>query len=143
MSTRAAYLIKGDQREPDEYVPELSRRGRGVEVWAALRSLGREGLADLIERTCVHAARFAEGFKAAGYEVLNNVLLNQVLVSFGDDETTRRVVASVQQDGTCWCGGTFWQGRAAMRISVSSWATTDEDRQRSLEAILRLASQQK
>ncbi len=143
MSARAAYLIKGDQREPDEYVPELSRRGRGVEVWAALRSLGREGLADLIERTCVHAARFAEGLKAAGYEVLNDVVLNQVLVSFGDDETTRRVVASVQQDGTCWCGGTFWQGRAAMRISVSSWATTDEDRQRSLEAILRLASQQK
>lgn len=143
MSARAAYLIKGDQREPDEYVPELSRRGRGVEVWAALRSLGREGLADLIERTCVHAALFAEGLKAAGYEVLNEVVLNQVLVSFGDDETTRRVVASVQQDGTCWCGGTFWQGRAAMRISVSSWATTDEDRQRSLEAILRLASQQK
>jgi len=143
MTARAAYLIKGDQREPDEYVPELSRRGRGVEVWAALRSLGREGLADLIERTCVHATRFAEGLKAAGYEVLNDVILNQVLVSFGDDETTRRVVASVQQDGTCWCGGTFWQGRAAMRISVSSWATTDEDRQRSLEAILRLASQQK
>ncbi len=143
MSARAAYLIKGDQREPDEYVPELSRRGRGVEVWAALRSLGRDGLADLIERTCVHATRFAEGLKAAGYEVLNEVVLNQVLVSFGDDETTRRVVASVQQDGTCWCGGTFWQGRAAMRISVSSWATTDEDRQRSLEAILRLASQQK
>ncbi len=143
MSARAAYLIKGDQREPDEYVPELSRRGRGVEVWAALRSLGREGLADLIERTCVHASLFAEGLNAAGYEVLNEVVLNQVLVSFGDDETTRRVVASVQQDGTCWCGGTFWQGRAAMRISVSSWATTDEDRQRSLEAILRLASQQK
>jgi len=143
MSARAAYLIKGDQREPDEYVPELSRRGRGVEVWAALRSLGRDGLADLIERTCVHATRFAEGLKAAGYEVLNEVVLNQVLVSFGDDETTRRVVASVQQDGTCWCGGTFWQGRAAMRISVSSWATTDEDRRRSLEAILRLASQQK
>jgi glutamate/tyrosine decarboxylase-like PLP-dependent enzyme len=143
MSARAAYLIKGDEREPDEYVPELSRRGRGVEVWAALRSLGREGLADLIERTCVHATRFAEGLKAAGYEVLNDVILNQVLVSFGDDETTRRVVASVQQDGTCWCGGTFWQGRAAMRISASSWATTDEDRQRSLEAILRLASQQK
>ena len=143
MSARAAYLIKGDQREPDEYVPELSRRGRGVEVWAALRSLGREGLADLIERTCVHASLFAEGLKAAGYEVLNNVVLNQVLVAFGDDETTRRVVASIQQDGTCWCGATFWQGRAAMRISVSSWATTDEDRQRSLEAILRLASQQK
>ena len=135
------YLMKGDQREPDEYVPELSRRARGVEVWAALSSLGREGLAEMIERTCVHATLFAEGLKAAGYEVLNDVVLNQVLVSFGDDQTTRQVVASVQQDGTCWCGGTFWQGRAAMRISVSSWATTDEDRQCSLEAILRLARQ--
>jgi glutamate/tyrosine decarboxylase-like PLP-dependent enzyme len=141
MSARAAYLMKGDQREPDEYVPELSRRARGVEVWAALSSLGREGLAEMIERTCTHASLFAEGLKAAGYEVLNDVVLNQVLVSFGDDETTRRVVASVQQDGTCWCGGTFWQGRAAMRISVSSWATIDEDRERSLDAILRLARQ--
>jgi glutamate/tyrosine decarboxylase-like PLP-dependent enzyme len=141
MSARAAYLLKGDQREPDEYVPELSRRARGVEVWAALNSLGREGLAEMIERTCVHASLFAEGLKAAGYEVLNDVRLNQVLVSFGDDETTRQVVSGVQQDGTCWCGGTFWQGRAAMRISVSSWATTDEDRQKSLEAILRVARQ--
>ena len=141
MSARAAYLMKGDQREPDEYVPELSRHARGVEVWAALSSLGRQGLAEMIERTCVHAALFAEELKAAGYEVLNDVVLNQVLVSFGDDETTRQVVASVQQDGTCWCGGTFWQGRAAMRISVSSWATTDDDRQESLEAILRLAQQ--
>ena len=139
MTARAAYLLKSEQREPDENVPELSRRARGVEVWAALRSLGREGLAEMIERTCRHATRFAEGLKAAGYEVLNDVVINQVLVSFGSDETTRRVVASVQQDGTCWCGGTFWQGRAAMRISVSSWATSDEDREKSLEAILRLA----
>jgi glutamate/tyrosine decarboxylase-like PLP-dependent enzyme len=139
MAARAAYLMKGEQREPDEYVPELSRRARGVEVWAALRSLGKEGLAEMIERTCVHASSFAEGFRAAGYQVLNDVVLNQVLVSFGDDETTRQVVKLVQEDGTCWCGATSWQGRAAMRISVSSWATTDEDRQRSLEAILRLA----
>ena len=139
MAARAAYLLKSEQREPDENVPELSRRARGVEVWAALRSLGRQGLAEMIERTCRHATWFAEGLKAAGYEVLNEVVINQVLVSFGDDETTRRVVASVQQDGTCWCGGTFWQGRAAMRISVSSWATTDEDRVKSLDTILRLA----
>jgi glutamate/tyrosine decarboxylase-like PLP-dependent enzyme len=141
MTARAAYLLKGEEREPDEYVPELSRRARGVEIWAALSSLGREGLADMIERTCAYAFRFAEGLQEEGYEVLNEVVLNQVLVSFGDDETTRRVVADIQQDRTCWCGGTFWQGRAAMRISVSSWATTDEDRQRSLEAILRLARQ--
>ncbi len=139
MTARAAYLMKSEQREPDENVPELSRRARGVEVWAALRSLGREGLEEMIERTCHQATQFAEGLKAAGYEILNDVVINQVLVSFGDDETTRRVIASLQQDGTCWCGGTFWQGRAAMRISVSSWATSDEDREVSLDAILRLA----
>jgi glutamate/tyrosine decarboxylase-like PLP-dependent enzyme len=123
-----------------QYTPEASRRARGVEVWAALRSLGRGGLAELIERNCGFAARFAEGFKAAGYEVLNEVALNQVLVSFGDAETTQKVVAGVQAEGTCWCGGTVWQGRAAMRVSVSSWATTEEDVERSLEAILRVAS---
>jgi glutamate/tyrosine decarboxylase-like PLP-dependent enzyme len=140
MSISAPYLPQGEVREPMQYTPEASRRARGVEVWAALRSLGREGLAALIERTCRYAARFAEGFKAAGYEVLNEMSLNQVLVSFGDEEATRRVVAGVQADGTCWCGGTLWQGRTAMRVSVSSWATTDEDVERSLEAILRIAS---
>ncbi len=92
-----------------------------------------------MERCCVHASRFAEGLRAAGYEVLSDVVLNQVLVSFGDDETTRRVVSAVQREGTCWCGGSFWQGRAAMRISVSSWKTSEEDRERSLSAILRIA----
>ncbi|HEY9283926.1 MAG TPA: aminotransferase class V-fold PLP-dependent enzyme [Pyrinomonadaceae bacterium] len=140
MSISAAYLPQGEVREPMQYTPEASRRARGVEVWAALRSLGREGLADLIERNCRYAARFAEGFRAAGYEVLNEVALNQVLVSFGDAETNSRVVAGVQADGTCWCGGTNWQGRAAMRISVSSWATTEDDVERSLAAILRVAS---
>jgi glutamate/tyrosine decarboxylase-like PLP-dependent enzyme len=111
-----------------------------VEAWAALRSLGRSGLADLIERNCRYARRFADGLTAAGYEVLNEVVLNQVLVSFGGTERTRRVVAGVQAEGTCWCGGTDWQGRAAMRISLSSWATTEEDVERSLRAILRLAS---
>jgi glutamate/tyrosine decarboxylase-like PLP-dependent enzyme len=139
MALSAAYLTRNDMREPDDYVPELSRRARGVEIWAALRSLGRSGLASLVDRCCEHAARFAEGLRAAGHEVLNDVILNQVLVSFGDDERTRRVVGAVQADGTCWCGGSFWQGRAAMRISVSSWRTTDEDRERSLAAILRIA----
>jgi glutamate/tyrosine decarboxylase-like PLP-dependent enzyme len=141
VSTSAAYLALTDQREPYQYTPELSRRARGVEVWAALRSLGRSGLADLIERTCRHAARFAEGLQAAGCTVLNDVVLNQVLVSFGDDATTGRVIAGVQQEGTCWAGGTTWHGRAAMRISVSSWATTAADVERSLEAIIRVARQ--
>ena len=142
MSTAAAYLAQGEAREPFHYTPEMSRRGRGVEVWAALRSLGRSGVADLIERTCRHAARFAEGLAAAGYAILNDVVINQVMVNFGDDEKTRRVIHAVQQDGTCWCGGTVWHGRAAMRISVSSWATTEADVERSLAAILRLAAEQ-
>lgn len=121
-----------------EYTPEMSRRAR-AEVWAALRSLGRSGLAEMVERCCRHAARFAAGLAAAGYEILNQVQLNQVLVSSGDPHRTRQVVEAVQQDGTCWCGGTVWQGRTAMRISVSSWATTEEDVERSLEAILRIA----
>jgi glutamate/tyrosine decarboxylase-like PLP-dependent enzyme len=140
MASRAAYLIAGDAREPSHYTPELSRRARGVEVWAALRSLGRSGLAGLIERNCRYARRFADGLKDAGCDVLNEVALNQVLVSFGSSEDTRRVVRRVQEEGTCWCGGTDWQGRAAMRISVSSWATTEADVERSLQAIIRQAS---
>jgi glutamate/tyrosine decarboxylase-like PLP-dependent enzyme len=140
MVVAAPYLQFGDAREPQYYGPEYSRRARGVEVWAALRSLGRSGIADLVERCCRHAARFAEGLQAAGYQVLNEVALNQVLVSFGDAEQTRRVIAAVQADGTCWCGGTVWQGHAAMRISVSSWATTEEDVERSIAAICRVAA---
>lgn len=139
LSVSAAYLLAGDRREPDAYTPELSRRGRGVEVWAALRSLGRSGLADLIERNCRQATRFAEGLRAAGFTVLNDVVLNQVLVTFGDAVTTQKVITAIQADGTLWCGGTAWQGHTAMRISVSSWATTDEDVERSLEAIIRIA----
>ena len=119
--------------------PELSRRARGIEVWAALHTLGRSGLANLVERTCRYAVRFAEGLRAAGYTILNEVMFNQVLVTFGDDERTRRVIAGIQRDGTCWCGGTTWQGQTAMRISVSSWATTDADVERSLEAMIRVA----
>ena len=139
MATQAAYLLQGMGREPDEYTPELSRRARGVEIWAALAALGRSGLADLVERCCRHAARFAAGLSAAGHEILNEVTLNQVLVRFGDDATTRRVIAALQADGTCWCGGTVWQGRTAMRISVSSWATTEQDVEHSLAAMIRIA----
>ncbi len=139
MATQAAYLLQGTGREPDEYTPELSRRARGVEIWAALAALGRSGLADLVERCCRHAARFAAGLSAAGHEILNEVTLNQVLVRFGDDAATRRVIAALQADGTCWCGGTVWQGRTAMRISVSSWATTEQDVEHSLAAMIRIA----
>jgi len=141
MSASAAYLIEGETRDPHLFVPEMSRRARGVEVWAALRSLGRDGLADLVERTCEHAKRMAAALQDAGYAVLNDVVLNQVLVSFGPPEVTRRVIAGIQRDGTCWCGGTVWQGHTAMRISVSSWATTDDDVDRSLEAMLRIAGE--
>jgi len=140
MSLSAAYLPEGDKREPLQYTPETSRRARGAEVWAALLTLGRSGLADLIERTCRFASRFSEGLSAAGYQVLNEVVINQVLVSFGDDETTRKIIAEIQTDGTCWCGGTVWQDHVAMRISVSSWATTEEDVEQSLSAILRVAA---
>jgi glutamate/tyrosine decarboxylase-like PLP-dependent enzyme len=140
MAITAEYLpTETGSRNPSDYTPELSRRARGVEIWAALRQLGRQGVADLVDRCCAHARRFADGFAAAGFEVLNEVVLNQVLVSFGDPDTTRRVIEAIQADGTCWCGGTEWQGRTAMRISVSSWATTTEDVDRSLEAMLRAA----
>ena len=139
MSIDAAYLLKGGRPNPIDFTPESSRRLRAADVWAALKSLGRRGLADLIERNCRQAARFAEGLAAAGFEVLNEVALNQVLVSFGDDETTARVIQAVQADGTCWCGGTHWRGRAAMRISVSSWATRDQDIEQSLAAVIRVA----
>ena len=139
MAVSAAYLPASATRDPSDFTPELSRRARGIEIWAALHSLGRVGLADLVARTCRYATRFAEGLRAAGYTILNEVVLNQVLVSFGDAERTHRVIAGIQQDGTCWCGGTVWQGQTAMRISVSSWATTDDDIERSLEAMIRVA----
>ena len=139
MSLTAAYLPQGQHREPSQYVPELSRRARGVDIWAALKCLGRGGVAEMIARNCAGARRFAEGLAGAGYQILNDVVLNQVLVSFGAPEATERVIAGIQQDGTCWCGGTVWQGRTAMRISVCSWATTAADVELSLEAMLRVA----
>jgi len=140
MSIVAPYLLPTERPEPIHYVPEMSRRARGVEVWAALRALGRSGVADLIERNCRQAAHFAEGLRAAGFDVLNDVELNQVLVSFGTAEETNRVIARMQADGTMWAGGTVWQGHTALRISVSSWATTDDDIARSLDALLRAAA---
>ena len=139
MTFNAAYLQTTGRREPWQFTPEASRRARGVEVWAALRSLGRKGLAEMIERNCRQAACFADGLRSAGFAILNDVVLNQVLVSFGSDAQTQRVIEEVQKDGTCWCGGTQWQGQSAMRISVSSWATSDDDVRQSLEAMVRIA----
>jgi len=138
---QAAYLPPGALRDPMQWTPESSRRARGVEVWAALKSLGRSGLAEMVERTCCHAERFAEGLRAAGHSVLNDVVINQVLVRFGNDRTTQAVIDEVQRDGTCWCGGTVWHGQRAMRISVSSWLTDEEDVEWSLDAILRAAKE--
>jgi glutamate/tyrosine decarboxylase-like PLP-dependent enzyme len=141
MSIRAAYLVDPEGRDPANYSPELSRRARGVELWAGLRSLGRQGMAALVERTSGHARRFAEELKAAGFEVLNEVVLNQVLVSFGDEQRTLRTIARLKAEGTCWCGSTVWQGKTAMRISVSSWATSEEDVERSLAAMVKAADE--
>ena len=140
MSITAEYLVTETEfRNPSDFTPELSRRARGIDVWAALRTLGRNGLADMVNRSCKMARRFADGFSAAGYNILNEVVFNQVLVELGDDATTRRIIAAIQADGTCWCGVTVWQGRTAMRISVSNWSTTESDVDQSLAAMLRIA----
>ncbi|MEX2177299.1 MAG: aminotransferase class V-fold PLP-dependent enzyme [Gemmatimonadaceae bacterium] len=140
MAVSAEYLpTASEHRNPSDYTPELSRRARGVDVWAALRSLGRSGLAELVERNCRQARRFGDALRAAGHQVLNDVVLNQVVVSFGSPEHTRRAIAALQADGTCWCGETVCQNQTAMRISVISWATTDEDVERSIEAIIRVS----
>jgi glutamate/tyrosine decarboxylase-like PLP-dependent enzyme len=141
MSMTASYLMRSEQRENWEWVPDSSRRARGFALYAAIRSLGRQGVEDLVERCCALARRIADRLRDAdGIEVLNDVVLNQVLVRFGDDERTRRVIAAVQEDGTAWMGGTTWQGKAAMRISVSNWSTTEADADRTANAILRCAA---
>ncbi|HUQ43329.1 MAG TPA: aminotransferase class V-fold PLP-dependent enzyme, partial [Candidatus Limnocylindria bacterium] len=151
MTLGASYYVetKGGERDPYNWVPESSRRARGFAMYAALKSLGRSGLADMVGRCCALARRMADGLRDAdGLAILNDVVLNQVLVRFspprgGDDaavdDFTRRVIAAVQADGTCWLGGTTWHGRAAMRISVSNWSTTEADADVSVEAILRCA----
>jgi glutamate/tyrosine decarboxylase-like PLP-dependent enzyme len=149
MSVRAGYLVQADSggpRDQLDFNPEFSRRARGFPVYAAVRALGRSGVAELIERCCAHARRFAEALaEGPDVEVLNDVVLNQVLVRFTDragdhDRYTRAVIEAVQRDGTCWLGGTSWHGMEAMRISVSNWSTTSEDVERSIEAILRAAA---
>ncbi len=141
MTTTAEYIehTAGAERDEFDWVPEFSRRARGFTVYAALRHLGRRGVAALIDRNCGQARQFAEILgRDPRVKILNDVVLNQVLVRFGDDDaTTRAVITRVQQEGTCWLAGTTWHGVAAMRISVSNWSTTAEDVERSAAAILR------
>lgn len=134
MSQSGAYLLPSGARDALDFTPDSSRRSRGVEIWAALKFLGRKGISDLINRNCRQARDLALGLKGIGAEVLNDVVLNQVVVAFGDRETTANVLKQVQDGGVCWCGGTEWKGRSAMRLSVSSWATTDADIAMTIEA---------
>jgi glutamate/tyrosine decarboxylase-like PLP-dependent enzyme len=142
LSLSAPYLLEDAERQPYHYTPEASRRARGIEIWAALKSLGRQGLAEMIEHDCQMATRFAEGLQKTGFTVLNDVVINQILVTFGDAETTLRTIKAIQAEGTMWAGQTVWQGHTAMRISVSSWNTTAEDIDRCIEAIRRVAREQ-
>jgi glutamate/tyrosine decarboxylase-like PLP-dependent enzyme len=145
MSYTAAYLEgqgTGTVRTPSDYVPESSRRARGFATWAALCELGQQGLAALVDHCCVLARRFGEQLGAIdGIEIANEIVLNQVLVSFGSDERTDGVIGAVQRDGTCWMGGTSWRGRRHMRISVSNWSTTQADVDRSVAAIRRVLAE--
>jgi glutamate/tyrosine decarboxylase-like PLP-dependent enzyme len=147
MSTRAPYLMQDhDQRDGWEFVLDSSRRARGFIVYAALRSLGRNGVREMVERCCALACRMAERLGSVeGVEILNDVVLNQVLVRFtpsdgGDvDAFTRAVMTRVQDEGEAWMGGTTWQGKAAIRISISNWSTTEADIDRTVDAMLRAA----
>ena len=136
MAATAAYLMRSDQRESWEYVFDSSRRARGFALYAAIRSLGRDGIREMVERCCRLARRMADQLAAGGVEILNDVVLNQVLARFGDDQRTQAVIAKVQADGTAWMGGTSWHGLGAMRISVSNWSTTEADADASVQAIL-------
>ena len=137
MTTQAPYLTPDMSVPPKDMVPEFSRRARGVEVWAAIKELGRKGIAELIDRCCRHAQRLAKGLQAMGYDVLNDVVLNQVVATIGTAEDLQKITNRVQSDGECWFGSTVWQGRHAIRLSVSSWATTESDIERTLAAIRR------
>ncbi len=142
LSVSAAYLPDSAEPDPYFYTPEISRRARGIETWAALYSLGQKGVIELIERCCTYAELFAANLKKAGFQLLHTVTLNQVLVSFGDAALTNRIIKKIQDDGTCWCGGTVWKGITAMRISVSSWMTTREDVEKCSAVIIKIAREE-
>lgn len=135
MTTIAPYLTEDTEMPPKDMVPEFSRRARGVEVWAAIKEMGSKGVADLIDRCCLHAGTLSKGLKEMGYTILNDVQLNQVVATIGNAEQLHEILSLIQEDGECWFGSTFWQGQHAIRLSVSSWATIDEDIKRTLKAI--------
>ncbi|QES04682.1 aspartate aminotransferase family protein [Streptomyces venezuelae] len=141
MGQRGDYLIQHEHGDPIDKVPELSRRGRAFTVWAALRSLGRSGVSDLVERLCRHASAFAAGIAGIeGATVLNEVTFTQVCATFGTDARTDRVLTQLLDDGTAWISGSTWHGRRVMRISVSNWSTTDADVARTLDTIRHAAA---
>jgi glutamate/tyrosine decarboxylase-like PLP-dependent enzyme len=135
MTTLAPYLTQGTDVPPKDMVPEFSRRARGVEVWAAIKEMGSDGIEKLIDRCCQHAQCLAEGLQALGYEILNDVVLNQVVATIGKDGEIQTIINKVQAEGECWFGATTWQGKSAIRLSVSSWATTNSGIERTLESI--------
>lgn len=139
MTINAAYIEQDESRQPYFYTPGMSRRARGIEAWASLRYLGRSGLQDLVVRCCRYTKMFEQRLLEAGHEILNNVELNQLVVSFGSDEKTEDIITTLQKEGTLWAGGTKWRGKSGMRISVSSWATSEEDVERSISKILEVA----
>ncbi|MEM5775733.1 MAG: aminotransferase class V-fold PLP-dependent enzyme, partial [Anaerolineaceae bacterium] len=134
MHISGSYLIDSERRDNMHYAPEMSRRARGIDVWATLKSLGRDGLEELIDRLCNHARRFGDKLGAQGFHILNDIVFNQVLLAADTPEMTQAVLAEVQQSGEMWCGGTVWNGKPAIRISVCSWATTEADVDRSVAA---------
>ena len=143
MTTGAAYIVEtASERDPRDFVPEESRRGRAVPVYAALRSMGRQGVGELVDRCCGHATRLANQLRAdSRLEILNDVVLNQVLVRVttgtDPDASTRAMIDRLQADGTCWASGTTWHGMAALRVSISNWSTTEADVDATAAAILR------
>jgi len=136
MQATASYIIFSDKRDGMHYAPEMSRRGRVIELWATLKFLGKEGVKELINRLCGHAERFAEQLRAEGFRVLNDVVFNQVLVACDTPELTKATLENIQKSGECWCGGATWNGEPVIRISVCSWATTEADVERSAAAFV-------
>ncbi|AWF83026.1 aspartate aminotransferase family protein [Microbulbifer sp. A4B17] len=142
MTTQAPYLQAGLEVPPKDMVPEFSRRARGVEVWAAIQEMGPKGITAMIDRCCIHAQHLCEGLAEMGYEILNDVVLNQVIATIGTTEDIQQIVSAIQEEGVCWFGTTSWRGKMALRISVSSWATTDRDIELTLNAIRRATETQ-
>ncbi|MDP1771435.1 MAG: aminotransferase class V-fold PLP-dependent enzyme [Methylobacter sp.] len=136
MQATAAYIPHGEQRDGMHYTPEMSRRGRVVELWATLKFLGKDGVEELVDRLCDHAKRFAENLRAEGFRILNDVVFNQVLVACDSPEHTKVTLENIQKSGECWCGGSVWNGEPVIRISVCSWATTVADVERSVAAFV-------